>query len=307
MSSIRENTLIILRVLDSLGATFGNGVSGYEIKPKTGLSDEEYDQADKYLLNAGYIEGKMGGLEADRWLTHSGVEYLAQEMQGRMLVNLHAERLARYMFNQGPAIDVFFRDKLQQHLGLGDEEYEEAAQELCDTGLAEWKLATGVRFGDLRLTAEGRNAVRRNFRHTVPTQVQKVGAIIHGPVIESNIQAVAEAYRSDVQQIVSDADPAALREAIVGVVDELVKSVRAELSNAQLEVYERAAREVQEEVESDRPSPSRLQRLMGMLGFAGDLNGTLELGAKAIQLGVKAGPYLLAIQQGIARLLEIVG
>ncbi len=305
MSSIHENGLTILRLLDSLGATFGSDVKGYEVKSKAGLSDQEYGQAEMYLLNAGYIEGTMGGLEGRRWLTDTGVEYLAQEMQGRMLVNLHAERLARYLFNQGP-VSRFYRDRLQQDLCLGDEEYEEAAQELSDKNFAKSESRIGVHFGDLRLTPEGRNAVRSNFRYTVPAQVQQVGAIIQGPVIGSNIQAFAEAYRSNVQQIVSEADPAALREVIVRLVDDLVNSVQSELSNAQLEVYTSAAKKLQEEVESDEPSPSHLQRLMGILGFAGDLEGTLELGAKAIELATKAGPYLLVIQQAVARLLEIV-
>jgi|GEM_PF-1842341 len=306
MSSVHENALIILRILDSFGATFGSDVKGYEVKAKIGLSDEEYDQAETYLLNAGYIEGTMGGLEGRRWLTDTGIEYLAQAMQGRMLVNLHAERLARYMFNQGPRIRVFLRDRLQQHLDLEDKEYEEAAQELCDKGLAESKLSTGVFLGDLRLTAEGRNAVRSNFRRTVPAQVQRVGAIIQGPVIGSNIQAVAEAYQSNVEQAISGVDPEALRKTLSELVDQIAEIAARQLAEDELETYMKVVEDFSKEVHKDKPSAQRLHRLASALGFMADVEGAVEFGEKAVKLAALVAPYLVWLYQGLARLIDLI-
>jgi predicted nucleotide-binding protein len=65
---------MIVSVLSSKGAVAGRDVKARDLLKASGLSDGDFDAADTYLFQAGYVEGTMGGLDGSRWLTPAGIE-----------------------------------------------------------------------------------------------------------------------------------------------------------------------------------------------------------------------------------------
>jgi len=64
----------ILDVLVRRGAVVGHGIKVHDLLSASGLSDSHFDQADTYLLQAGYVEGTLGGHDGFRWLTPAGIQ-----------------------------------------------------------------------------------------------------------------------------------------------------------------------------------------------------------------------------------------
>ena len=67
MSDIVENALILLGILMEEGATGPKELTAGELRATSGLSPDEFDQADSFLLNGCYVEGTMGGDKGRRW------------------------------------------------------------------------------------------------------------------------------------------------------------------------------------------------------------------------------------------------
>jgi hypothetical protein len=72
----------------------------------------------------------------------------------------------------------------------------------------------------------------------------------------------------------------------------------------QLSSYTATAKQLKEEVQKTNPDPTILHRLSGLLSFAGNLDGAVELGKKGIDLAVRVGPLILVLQQAIWQLLQ---
>ena len=76
----KRNRIIInaVKILDYLidnDAMAGEGVKVQNIFDAVRLPEKEFDSADIFLLQQKYVDGTMGGMEGNRYLTGSGVEF----------------------------------------------------------------------------------------------------------------------------------------------------------------------------------------------------------------------------------------
>lgn len=306
MPDVIEDAVLVLRSLQELRGIIPAMVTARKVMELSGLSEERYVQVDTFLWQQKYIGATVGSLDSERWMTSLGIEFLEEKMSNRIRLSLDAEKIARLLFKERESEYQALGSKIQEILGLDMGKYEEAVYELVDEGLAEDTLEVDqARFLEIGLTSEGRKAVRNNFmRMEVSTLQQNIGAIFQGPVSSSNVLAVAQAYQSRVQQEIKDGNVEALRVEVTQLVDDIVKAMKEELDTDQLAVYAGAAKELKQEAAKGNPNPSIIQKCLGVLGFAGDLDGTLELANKAITLGTRVLPLILLLRQAIETLLQ---
>lgn len=74
-SKIIHNAVKILGYLIDNDAMSGNNIKLQDIFDFLGLLEKEFDSADTYLLQQRYVEGTMGGMTGNRWLTARGVDF----------------------------------------------------------------------------------------------------------------------------------------------------------------------------------------------------------------------------------------
>lgn len=74
-SKIANNSLKILEYLINKNAISGGDIKVQDIFNSIGLSKEDFDSADMYLLQQKYIEGTLGGMSGSRWLTGRGIDF----------------------------------------------------------------------------------------------------------------------------------------------------------------------------------------------------------------------------------------
>jgi len=305
MSDIIENALILLGILMEEGATGPKELTAGELCAKSGLSPGEFDQADNFLLNGHYVKCTMGGDEGGRWLTPDGINYYQVQMADRYPLSQIAKRVAKFIMTKAKTDkDEVYKDTICAELGIDEKTYAQTIQELADFGLIQEPFKVDqVDFLGVNLTAKGCRAVRSNFKWERIAPVQHIAAIFQGPVSQSNIQAVAQAYQSAVQQTVGAADVEELRATIVDTIESMVNAIKAELTTDQMAVYAQAARELKSEINADQPQPSRLHGILRILAFFGDLEGTLELGERSLKLAATIGPSLVVLLQAVSQLL----
>lgn len=309
MSDVVSDAMLIIRCLYDTGAVSAGSVDfkGRELIKLTGLSESEVDTADTYLLQAGFVEG-TNGLDGSRWLTPSGVERYGKEKANRIPLSALAERIARYISEQSsdPASKPMDSNKIQSALVLDKLSYRKACQELSDRGLLlDAYHVQQDPFAGVSLTPSGRNAIRDDFKaKSIPSFEQNIGSIFQGSVTNSTIQSVAVAANSNIQQAVNQGDTEAIRAEIALIVEKIVDAVKTELNVDQLSSYVGTAKQLKEEVQKQNPDPTIIQRLSGLLSFAGNLDGAIELGKKGFELAVKVGPLILVLQQAIWQLLQ---
>ncbi len=311
MPDVIGKAVLILRCLVEVGAIGGKGMVGSgELRELSGLSEEDYDQADEFLRGQKYVNGILRPT-GKRWVTPVGIEFLEEQMSRRMRLSLSAEKIARFLFTKREHEYEASISQLQQALGLNEGNCQEAARELIDENLAKDAFPADQiisRFMEIALTAEGRRAVRNNFvRELASTFQQNVGAVIYGPVSDSNVLAVAQAHQSRVQQVIEGGDAAALRDEIGQLLEQAVEAVKGELTVDQLAVYAGAAKDLRSEANKDKPDSPVIQKCLNALNFADNLDGTIELGKKTMELALKVGPLMMLLQQATVRLLEMLG
>jgi len=74
-SNISNNALKILGFLLNKNAIAGGDIKVRQIFDSIGLTKEDFDSADMYLLQKKYVEGTIGGMDGSRWLTSSGIDF----------------------------------------------------------------------------------------------------------------------------------------------------------------------------------------------------------------------------------------
>lgn len=99
-TNITESASKILEVLVRRAAVAGHAVKVNDLMAASGLSDSEFDPADTYIVQAGYVEGTMGGRDGSRWLTPAGIQF---HQSGLGSAKRHAEargheRIAVFVF-----------------------------------------------------------------------------------------------------------------------------------------------------------------------------------------------------------------
>jgi ribosome-associated translation inhibitor RaiA len=105
-----------------------------------------------------------------------------------------------------------------------------------------------------------------------------VGAIVHS-MSGGTLQAIGEAERSTITQIVND--PQILQARLEELITQLLEAVKAELPASSLLAYTDSANHLKEELLSSKPNASLVKRLLQILAFFGDVEGTIGLMVRA--------------------------
>ena len=83
MSDLHRDALTIAKYMYDNKFIGSRGISLKELRDKTSLSEEDFNTADEYLLEAKVYDGTMGN-DGQRWLTPSGVEFVRQQSETRL-------------------------------------------------------------------------------------------------------------------------------------------------------------------------------------------------------------------------------
>lgn len=317
MATVDENGFMILRIMREKGWVEGGGQTISTLKSLVGLNDAEFDLAEKWLSSGGYMD-RLGSRDAPCWITPAGMAYVNREMATRLSLSVDAERVLKYVESSEPPppslhvmggsrnLNEVHPQNIRNALSLNSDDLNEALQELEDEGLAcsaveNQNITSGW---GIRTTDEGRRAIRRNFRISLPSAPQ-IGAIFQGPVSATNL---VNAFHSQIDQvIISSNDPEALRKTIAETLDSAVKRVADDLNLNQKAAYTQVASQLQEEVKKTAPDPTTLRRLMNILSFGDTLDGTLELGVKAFAVSAAVAPHIAILYECIGRLVGLGG
>jgi hypothetical protein len=122
----------------------------------------------------------------------------------------------------------------------------------------------------------GYDAVENNFvAPDFPAQTQiNIGAIVH-EVKNGNVQAVGFSSHSEVQQIVND--PLLLKASVEKLTNQLLEAIKSELHAEELVAYIQNLEDLKDQLAADKPSPTKLHKIFGLLSFVGDVEGSLSL------------------------------
>jgi hypothetical protein len=190
--------------------------------------------------------------------------------------------------------------EIMQALEMTTDQCEMVADYLFEAGYARCGGLAGL--GTLMsVTTKGIELYER--QHETPSLhvAGNVGAIYHGPVQGTQIQAVASAVHSSVQQVVEGAHVQEIRQAITQTIEDMVSAVQRELTVEQLEAYAQIAREFQNEVVKENPDQGRIRRMISILSFLSDAEGTIQFGERFFTLGSHVAPYLPLLISLLAR------
>jgi hypothetical protein len=178
-------------------------------------------------------------------------------------------------------------EQLMLTAGLEEEEFWAADGFLLHAGHVEGTIGglKALRY----LTSRGVEFYELSKRQTPEVQI---GAIFHGSVEHSQIQTMATAIDSAVQQVVRPSQSTDPSRAIWQLIEDMVAAVKPELDLDELASYAQAVQELREEIKKDTPDRTLLQRSLAVLSFLGDVEGSVALGERALQLAQLVAPYL---------------
>jgi hypothetical protein len=293
--------MMLLRYMLDEGLIAPKGISPRELRAAVGLSDNDFDSAENFLLQGHLVEGGGGGLDGFRWLTPIGVQYVHEELKRRIPISLDAERVLIFLIQEIKDNEFLTQDEILEGVNISPEQYYQACHQLADFDFV-------TIFGDDALipTKQGRQAVHRNFQETVSVPSIQAGAIFTGPVTGGNIQAIASAINSEIQQNVSPLSPEELQKEIQQTLEKLVGQVAEHLSLEQKAAYTQLAAEFQKEMAKPRPDTGKLHKLLAGLGLLSDLGGAIDFSQKTFGLIVMASPYIMLLGQTVVQLLRNV-
>lgn len=302
MTNLHDHAIILLRFMLEEGiAGASQGISRLELCKLSGLSEGEFDRAEDFVLSGKFVSGTMGP-NGDRWLTPQGIDYITNEMKQRIPLNLDAEKTLRFLIHEIGDNQFLTQPEITEGTGITLERYQQACQQLVDFDFVEF-------FGDekfpaLSPTKAGRQAVHRNFQVSQSMPSIQAGAIFNGPVTGGNIQAIASAIDSEIQQNVSSLSADDLQKEMNQVLEKLLSQISEQLTLQQKASYVQVAADFQKEIAEPQPDSGKLHKLLASLGLLSDLGGAIDFSQKTFELIVKAGPYIILLGQMIAQLLQ---
>ena len=300
MNNAHDYGILMLKYMLENNLIAPRGKTPRELGNALGLSDNDIDIADDYLLQSRFIEGG-GGLDGIRWLTPFGVMYITEELKQRLPMRLDSERILKFLIQEIKDNKFLTQDEILKGVHISPDEYNQACQQLMDFDFVE--LFGSDEAPALIPTKQGRQAVHRNFQEFTGAPSIQAGAIFTGPVSGGNIQAVASAINSEIKQDVSSLSPEQLQEWIQHTLEDLLGQIEEHLSLQQKAAYAQLAAEFQKETTQPKPDTSKLQNILAGLGLLSDLGGTIDLGQKTFALIVKAGPYIMMLGQLVAQVI----
>ncbi len=301
MNTFRDSAIFVLRCMLENGNTMEHSISYGELRELSALESQDFDKADTYLLQAKLVEGTGGGENGSRWLTAHGVEYVNAEMNKRVSVNLDAERVLRFLIKGIGDNEFLTQPEIIEGTGIDSSKYQDACQQLIDFNFIEDVFKD---LGALRPTQLGRQIAHRDFKEQQPVQSIQAGAIFNGPVTGGNIQAVASAIGSEIQQNISTLSPEELHKEIEQTLEKLLEQVSASLTLQQKASYTQLAAEFQKEITKPQPDASKLHKFLASLGFFSDIGGAIDFSQKTFEVIVKSSPYIMMLGQMIVQLLQ---
>jgi DNA replication protein DnaD len=299
MNNLHDHVIMLLRYMLEKGIIATRGISPRKLRDEIGISDNDFDIADKYILQDHLVEGGGGGLDGIRWITSKGVQYITEELRHRIPISLDAERLLRFLIQEIKDNEFLTQDEILKGVNISSEQFNQAFQQLVD-----YDFVDLVGNDAMIPTKLGRVVVHRNFHETASVPNIQAGAIFNGPVTGANIQAIASAMDSEIQQNVSSLSPEELHKEIQQTLEKLLEQVTEHLSNQQKAAYTQLAADFQKETTKPNPDPGKLHKLLASLGLLSDLGGAIDFSQKTFKLFVNAGPYIMLLSQMVAQLLS---
>lgn len=189
-------------------------------------------------------------------------------------------------------------------LGMTWEQFRPVAIHLLEAKYIGGDWMGGPDGGSLWVTTKGIEFYERR-RETPSLHVSgNVGAIYQGSVQGTQIQAVASAVYSSVQQVVEGTQVKDIRQTLTQTIEDMVRAVQQELTVEELAVYTRIASEFRQEVAKENPDKGRLWRALPVLSILGDMEGTIQLAERAFTLASHVAPYVPLLVTLLARLLS---
>jgi hypothetical protein len=193
--------------------------------------------------------------------------------------------------------------KIMESLGMTWDQYVQIADYLFEANYARCGGLGGLDTL-MSVTTKGIEFYERR-REALPLHIAgNVGAIFNAPAHGAQIQAVASAVHSSVQQVVEGAEVEDIRQAITQTIENMVRAVQQELTVEELAAYTRIASEFRQEAAKENPDKARLYRALPVLSFLGDVEGTIELAERAVTLANQVAPYLPLLITLLARLFS---
>jgi len=229
-----------------------------------------------------------GGPDGIRWLATPGIQYISEEMKQRIPINLDAEKILRFLIQEIKDNAFLTQDEILIGVNITPENYFQACQQLADFDFVE--LLGPHEVPALKPTKQGRQAVHLNFQRTTGTPNIQAGAIFTGPVTGSNIQAIASAINSEIQQNVSSLSSEEIQEKVQQTLEELLGQIEEHLSLQQKAAYTQLAVEFQKETTQPKPDAGKLHKLLAGLGLLADFSGTIDLGQKVFSIDCNSKP-----------------
>lgn len=216
MAAVDENAFTILRVLREKGITLEKAITLGEIKALTGLADDEFDQAEGYLLQRKYITGAGGKDQSQRWITPQGIDYVRQEMSTRIPLSEVAERVLKYVERTEPPpsrlrtlggddLHSVNPEDISDALGLSPDDLDRALQELEDERLAcsAVKNQSILSGWGIRTATDGRQAIRRGFKLNQAPVIQANSSPPSSDVQHSNRVFIVHGHDEEMKQAVA--------------------------------------------------------------------------------------------------------
>jgi hypothetical protein len=192
--------------------------------------------------------------------------------------------------------------EIMETLGITWDQYTQLAEYLCEMDYTRCSLG-GL---DALMSVTGKGIEFYKRRHdALPLHIAwNVGAIYQGSVQATQIQSVASAVHSSVQQVVEGAEVEDIRQAITQTIENMVRSVQSELTVEELAVYARVASESKQEIARENPDKGRLWRALPVLSILGDMEGTIQLAERAFTLASHVAPYVPFLVTFLVRLFS---
>ena len=301
MNNLHENAILVLRFMLEEDMVAPKGMSPVKLQSVVGLSRDDFNGAERFLLQGKLIAGGGGGDNGIRWLTPLGIEYVSEKTKDRLPLSLNAERVLKYVINSIGDNEFLTQPEIIEGTGIDSSKYQDACQQLVDFNFIEDVFKD---LGALRSTQLGRQIVHRDFKEQQSVQSIQAGAIFNGPVTGGNIQALASAIGSEIQQNISTLSPEELHKEIEQTLEKLLEQVTANLTLQQKAVYTQLAAEFQKEITKPQPDAGKLHKFLASLGFLSDIGGAIDFSQKTFEVIVKASPYIMMLGQMIVQLLQ---
>jgi hypothetical protein len=298
MQNVREDGILLLRILSEYGAVGIKSLDNSELYIKSNLSREDFSTARFFILNSKFVNGAGGEEGGYISLTTLGVEYLNEELKKRVPLTLSAEIILKFLVNnikdEQPTAK-YLKPEVLSSAQVNETEYFDACRRLERLGYIEEWVSTGEIFGSVFATDEGAKVVYKNFFEDQRPFVNiQSGPTFQGPISAQNFQAFTNVINSEIEQTINRNDPDALEKIFSNLLDTILpKLTTLEEKSGYIET----ATELSNELKKDDPEIELLQKWITRLSF---FDKIITTGKNTFEIAKSAMPYIMLIIQYIS-------